>query len=171
MYGIALAWKAANTGDKASFDEYAAKELEVRRACRYRRYLSCSSFAHGNLLEPVTARALEVIELVQGKSAPGRHAETGQFVGNRNDLQDPPCRNRWKNTRTTSFWTSWAPRRTPRSASGLGGPLSRSARSPDRVATWPARATRRQNCWVTPLGKCACAAGTRPDMVVKRLKT
>ena len=58
-------WKAANTGDKASFDEYAAKELEVRKYLsdtdRYAKLQQLRK--HGNLLEPVTARALEVIEL------------------------------------------------------------------------------------------------------------
>lgn len=58
-------WKAANTGDKAAFDEYAAKDLAARKYLsdpeRYQKVLTFVKNA--NLLPPTTARAMKMIEL------------------------------------------------------------------------------------------------------------
>ncbi len=58
-------WKAANTGDKAAFDEYAAKDLAARKYLSDpERFKRVQSFLkHKDLLTPVAARALKVIEL------------------------------------------------------------------------------------------------------------
>lgn len=58
-------WKAANTGDKASFDEYAAKDLAARKYLSDPdRYAKVQMFLkHTDLLTTVTARAMKMIEL------------------------------------------------------------------------------------------------------------
>lgn len=58
-------WKAANTGDKAAFDEYAKNDLELKKYhSDPEKFKKIGTFLeHKAILDPVTARALKVIEL------------------------------------------------------------------------------------------------------------